>query len=150
MVSCIGKCRSVKIGLWHLQNPRHAVSLIVLALWLHVPVSYCTPEPEFLNFSGAQESIPRKQFRQAVCVAWRARVGNLSPAPVGARNQVGIRLSYRPASLCSMATQFQTRVLELIPRPIAGLKFPTHYDTPIPTRFLAPIDCLKIPALKQN
>jgi hypothetical protein len=24
------------------------------------------PEPEFLNFYGAQESIPRNQFRQAV------------------------------------------------------------------------------------
>jgi hypothetical protein len=41
---------------------------------------------------------------------------------MGARNQVGIGLSYRPASL---ATQFQTRFLELIPRPIAGLKFST-------------------------
>jgi hypothetical protein len=29
------------------------------------------PEPEFLNLYGAQESIPRKQFRQGVCVAWR-------------------------------------------------------------------------------
>jgi hypothetical protein len=53
------------------------------------------------------------------------RVGNLSPA-MGARNQVCIRLSYRPASLCSMATQFQTRFLKSIPRPIAGLKFPTQ------------------------
>jgi hypothetical protein len=50
-------------------------------------------------------------------------VGNLSPA-MGARNQVGIGL-YRPASLCSLATQFQTRFQELIPRPIAGLKFST-------------------------
>ncbi len=40
-----------------------------------------------------------------------------------ARNQVGIGLSFRPASLCSLATQFQTRFLESIPRPIAGLKF---------------------------
>jgi hypothetical protein len=48
----------------------------------------------------------------------------LSPA-MGARNQVGIGLSYRPTSLCSLATQFQTRFLELIPRPIAGLKFST-------------------------
>ncbi len=47
---------------------------------------------------------------------------NLSPA-MGARNQLGIGLSYRPASLCSSATQFQTRFLESIPRPIAGLKF---------------------------
>jgi hypothetical protein len=44
---------------------------------------------------------------------------------MGARNQVGIGLSYRPASLCSLATQFETRFLESIPRPIAGLKFPT-------------------------
>jgi hypothetical protein len=52
-------------------------------------------------------------------------VGNFSPAMgPGGRNQVGIGLSYRPASLwvCSLATQFQTRFLESIPRPIAGLK----------------------------
>ncbi len=36
-------------------------------------------------------------------------------------------MSYRPASLCSLATQFQTRFLELIPRPIAGLKFSALY-----------------------
>ncbi len=52
------------------------------------------------------------------------RIGNLSPA-MGAMNQVGIGWSYRPTSLCSLATQFQTRFLELIPRPIAGHKFPT-------------------------
>ncbi len=44
----------------------------------------------------------------------------------------------------------QTRFLESIPRPIAGHMFPTQlagwYDNPIPTRFLAPIDCLTIPA----
>ncbi len=52
-------------------------------------------------------------------------VGNFSPA-MGARNQVGIGLSYRPASLCSLATQFQTRFLESIPRrPIAGHKYST-------------------------
>jgi hypothetical protein len=50
--------------------------------------------------------------------------GNLSPA-LGARNQVGIGLSYRPASLCSLASQFQTRFVESIPRPLAGLKIPT-------------------------
>jgi hypothetical protein len=38
---------------------------------------------------------------------------------------MGIGLSDRPASLCSLATQFQTRFLGLIPRPIAGLKFST-------------------------
>jgi hypothetical protein len=51
-------------------------------------------------------------------------LSNLSPA-MGARNQVGIGLSYRPASLCSLATKFQTRFLESIPRPMAGLKFST-------------------------
>ncbi len=44
---------------------------------------------------------------------------------MGARNQVGIGLSYRPASLCSLATQFQTWFLELIPHSIAGLKIRT-------------------------
>jgi hypothetical protein len=42
--------------------------------------------------------------------------GNLSP-DMGARNTVGIGLSYRPASLCSLATQFQTRFQKSIPRP---------------------------------
>ncbi len=46
---------------------------------------------------------------------------------MGARNQVGLGLSYQHASLCSLATQFQTRFLESIPRPIAGLKIPTQY-----------------------
>jgi hypothetical protein len=47
---------------------------------------------------------------------------------MGARNQVGIGLPYRPASLCSLATQFQTRFLESIPCSIVGLKFSTLYD----------------------
>ncbi len=45
---------------------------------------------------------------------------------MGTRNQVGIGLSYQPASLCSLATQFQTRFLKSIPRPKAGFKFPTQ------------------------
>jgi hypothetical protein len=88
----------------------------------------------------AQESVPP---------AYVARVGNLSPAIV-ARNQVGIGLSYQPASPCSLDTQFQTLFLESIPRPIAGLMFPTlagRCNNPIPNRFLAPIDCSKIPTL---
>ncbi len=52
-------------------------------------------------------------------------VGNLSPA-MRARNQVDITLSCRLASLCSLASQFQTSFLESIPRPIAELKFPTQ------------------------
>jgi hypothetical protein len=55
--------------------------------------------------------------------------GKLRPA-MGARNQVGIGLSYRPASLFSLATSFQTRFLESIHRPIAGLKIPTQLSTP--------------------
>jgi hypothetical protein len=64
---------------------------------------------------------------------------------MGARNQVGIELSYRPASLCSLATQFQTRFLESIPRPIAGLKFSTlvytfcHLKTGYLTRHKIPL-----------
>jgi hypothetical protein len=46
---------------------------------------------------------------------------------MGVRNQVGIGLPYRPAGQYCLATQFHTRFLELIPRPIAGLKFPTLY-----------------------
>jgi hypothetical protein len=52
-----------------------------------------TAEPVFLNVYGAQESIPRNEFRQPM--------------------------------------------YSLVGR----------YDNPIPPRFLAPIDCLKIPAL---
>jgi hypothetical protein len=52
------------------------------------------------------------------------RVLNFSPV-MGARNQGGIGLSYRHASLRSLTSQFQTRFLESIPRPIAGLKFST-------------------------
>jgi hypothetical protein len=55
-----------------------------------------------------------------------ACVGNLSPA-MGARNQVGKGLSYRLASLCSFATQFQTRFLETIPHPVPGFKFSTLF-----------------------
>jgi hypothetical protein len=42
---------------------------------------------------------------------------------MGARNQVGIGLLYRPAILRSLATQFQTRFLESTPRPIGNLSF---------------------------
>ncbi len=59
-----------------------------------------------------------------ICTLFVLCAGNLRPA-MGAGNQVGIGLPYRPASLCSLATQFQTRFLESIPRPITGLKIPT-------------------------
>jgi hypothetical protein len=54
-------------------------------------------------------------------------VGNFIPV-MGARNQVGIGLWYRPASLRILATQFQTRFLESIPHPIVGLKFSTLFN----------------------
>jgi hypothetical protein len=76
-----------------------------------------------------------------------ACVGNLSPAMGATRNQVGIGLSYRPASLCYLTTHFQTRFLESIPRPIAGHKFSPlagGYDNPIPTWFLAPMAASKM------
>ncbi len=57
-------------------------------------------------------------------ITWNFCVGNLISA-IGARNQVGIGLSYRPASPCGLATLFQTRFLESIPRPIGGFKFST-------------------------
>ncbi len=66
----------------------------------------------------------------------RTSVDNFSPA-MGARDQVGIGLSYRPVSPCSVATQFQTRFLETIPRPIAGLKFSTQASSP--SNDLAPL-----------
>jgi hypothetical protein len=53
----------------------------------------------------------------------------------------GIGLSYRPARL--------HRLAESIPGLLKSLKIPTlagRYDNAIPTRFLTPIDCLKIPA----
>jgi hypothetical protein len=67
------------------------------------------------------QGIDSKEWIPHVYVAC---VGNFRTA-MGARNQAGIGLSYRPASLCSLATQFQTRFLESIPCPIPGLKFST-------------------------
>jgi hypothetical protein len=72
-------------------------------------------------------------FRQPESVTY------ISPA-IGARNQLNqvvIGLSYQPASLCSLATQFQTRLLESIPRPIAGLKFLTQDSKLMPENFLS-------------
>ncbi len=76
---------------------------------------------------------PEIDSKELIPPAYVACGGNFSPA-MGARNQVGIGLSYRPASLCSLDTQFQTRLMELIPRPTAGLKFTNlagRFDNPI-------------------
>ncbi len=82
---------------------------------------------------------PRINFKESIPPACVACVGNFSPT-MGARNQVGIGLLYRSSSLSSWPTQFQTRLLELIPRPMAGLKFSTpggtvrqHYSYSVPS-----------------
>jgi len=54
---------------------------------------------------------PGFDAKESTPPAYVACVGNLSSA-MGARNQVGIGLSYRPTIICSFATQFQTRFLE--------------------------------------
>jgi hypothetical protein len=54
---------------------------------------------------------------------------------MGARNQVGIVLSYWPAILCSLASQFQIRFLKSIPRPMAGPKFSTLFCPQIKSRW---------------
>jgi hypothetical protein len=68
-----------------------------------------------------------------------------------ARNRVGIGLSYRPARLHTQPEEIGS--LESIPGLLKSFKIRAlagRYDNPFPTRFLAPIDCLKIPALITN
>ncbi len=57
----------------------------------------------------------------------RTETVNLSRAmgTIGTKQAQGCRTG-PPAYVCSLATQFQTRFLEPIPRPIAGLKFSTQ------------------------
>jgi hypothetical protein len=65
---------------------------------------------------------------------------------MGTRNRVGIGLSYRPARLHSPG---RIGSLESILGLLKSLKIRAlagRYNNPIPTRFLAPIDCFKIPA----
>ncbi len=107
------------------------------SLVLHVPPSkrqYWDSIFKLLRSPGidSKESIPP---------AYVTCVGNLSPAK-GIRNQVGIGLPNRPASLFSLATQFQTRFLESFLAPQQDLSFRLSTTT----WFLAPLDCFKIPA----
>jgi hypothetical protein len=64
---------------------------------------------------------------------------------MGARNEVGIGLSYRPATQSGEIGSLES-ILGLLKslkiRALAG-----RYDNLNPTRFLAPIDCLKISGL---
>ncbi len=56
-----------------------------------------------------------------------------------------------PASLCSLSPNFKLLRSQIIdskqPIPPGCVAWRAVYDNPIPSRFLAPIDCLKIPAL---
>ncbi len=80
---------------------------------------------------------------------WRVRlwtlVSLLKGTDTDTRNQVGIGLSYRPASPSSLATQFQTRFLESIPRPIAGLKFSPLYSV-----LCTPLYSVLCPSMRAN
>jgi hypothetical protein len=70
------------------------------------------PGPEFINFKGAQESIPRNK--------------KIPPAPAYGPG-IDSEESFPPAYIAWRAG--------------------TRYDNSIPTRFLTPTDCSKIPAL---
>ena len=61
---------------------------------------------------------------------------------MGARNQVGIGLPYRPAIDCIFKLLRSSGIDSGSLCSLAG-----RYDNPMPTRFLAPIDWSKIPAL---
>ncbi len=50
-------------------------------------------------------------------------------------------------SLCSLAGRYDNPIPSRFLAPIDCLKIPALYDNPIPAWFLAPLDCLKIPAL---
>jgi hypothetical protein len=110
----------------------------LLFLWvLFAPPGSDTDPLDLIEFESNQDPDPKTALK--LCLNFRIIYGGLGKEPssnrvvvpalqsrklssaMGARKQVGIGLSYRPASLCSLAT----RVLESIPRPIAGLKFPT-------------------------
>jgi len=83
---------------------------------------YLKERKDFLALKGTRKkslAFCKKGKKFQIC----ARILEQS---MGARNRVGTALSYRHASLCSLAGR---------------------YDNPIPTRFLAHIDCFKIPAL---
>jgi hypothetical protein len=57
------------------------------------------------------------------------------------------------ASLCRLAGRYDNPIPTRFLAPIDCLKIPALaglYDNPIPTRFLAPIDCINIPALSSK
>ncbi len=74
-------------------------------------------------FTKQISEVREKPYTSSLIIYPDSSSGNLSPA-MGAMNKVGIGLSYRPASLCSLAIQSKTQFLESIPCLIAGLKIP--------------------------
>ncbi len=76
---------------------------------------------------------PGIDFKESIPPAYVACAGILQQY-VGARNRVGIGLSYRPARLHRLAESNPWNSLNYL------------YENHIPTRFLASIDCSKIPA----
>ncbi len=53
---------------------------------------------------------------KAVIIVRVLQVRTVNSHSMAARNQVGIGMSYRHASICSLATKFQTRFLKSTPR----------------------------------
>jgi hypothetical protein len=75
---------------------------------------------------------------------------------MGTRNQVGIGLWYRPASLCSLATQFQTvpphrvefvKKLPVIMFPTAWNSAPGYKTNPVQHLYLRELKSLLLAAI---
>ncbi len=101
-------------------------------LWLTTSAIYCIiswswwqlAAKQFLSTVAGTVCTPKLPPLLIQCPRAPRPCHTVVPAPHSA---LSIGLSYRPASLCSLAAQFQTRFLESILRPKAGLKFPTQY-----------------------
>ncbi len=89
---------------------------------------------------------PGIDYKESIPSAYVASAGIFKQS-MGARNRVGIGLSYRPTRLHSLAelVHWNRFLGSLKVKKKFGLA--GRYDNTIPTRFLAPIDCSRIPAL---
>jgi hypothetical protein len=88
---------------------------------------------------------PGIDSKESVPPAYVASAGIVKQS-IGVRNQVGIRLSYRPIRLHSLADFVLLESILELPKSLQIRILAGRYDNPLPTRFLAPIDCSKIPA----
>jgi hypothetical protein len=89
---------------------------------------------------------PGIDSRESIPPVYVACAGILEQS-MGARNREGRRLSYRPARLHRL---LEISSVESIPGLLKSLKIPPlagRYNNTLPTRFPAPTDCSKIPAL---